>query len=85
MARSAASVNSGARPSDMMTSPATRSPGPPVAPTWVSSATPTSATTIPPSIATAGRIRAASGGVSCEPTTNATAPGTLQSPASSGE
>ena len=54
-------------------------------PAWVSSATPAIATTIPPSITTGGRTRAASGGVSCEPITNEAAPGTLHSPASSGE
>ena len=51
-ARSAANVNSGARPSERMTTPATTSPGPPVAPACISSAMPTTATRIPPSITT---------------------------------
>ena len=85
-ARSAASVNSGARPSDMTSTPPRRQrPGRGRADLGEQRRRRRARRAIPPSITAAGRTRDASGGVSCAPTTNAAAPGTLQSPASSGE
>ena len=61
------SVTTGETPTEKMTDPATRSPSPEVAATWVSSAKPAAATTRAPLIANAGRIRRTNSGASIDP------------------
>ncbi len=85
MARSAATVNTGASPTENTTDPVTRTASPEAASTWVSSPTPTAASVSPPAITNAGRMWRTSSGVSMDPRMTPPPEGTVHRPARSGD
>src|SRR6266511_4444800 len=75
--RSAARVSTGASPSENTTDPVTSTGRPVALSSWVSSRKPTATSSSPPAIATTGRARRASTGVSMEPRMNPAADGSI--------
>ena len=84
MMRSFVSVNSGAAPSEKTTEPVAIIAKPEAVSNCVKTATPRAANSSPVHMTVAGGNRRAIGGVSWDPTTNASAQGSIHRPASSG-
>src|SRR6266545_3874095 len=77
--------NTGARPSEISTEPATRGASWPAAATWVSATSPAAESAKPPPMTNAGRTRCTIRGASWDPTMNPKADGNDHMPAWSGE
>src|ERR671915_846174 len=85
MIRSFVNVKSGEVPSENSTDARAITQNPASPSIWVNIPNPTAAMASPPAINGAGRIRRTMIGVTFEPTTNASAQGSVHRPASSGE
>ena len=85
MIRSVVSVNTGARPSEKIVEPTANVAKLVDASMRVNSANPSGPTARPPAITNAGRMRRTTIGVSIDPTTNASAHGSVHRPAANGD